>query len=168
MNIDNLLEKVSYTVPQEQSKFLLSSSYLLSIPLLIAYLMEDWYTLFFVTMLLFTSINYWRDVRAGFRRNLDITVVIITSCYFLIESIKKQPFDHLVIICFYFICATVFYLIEKLLYLFKSNKWIILHMSMHIYFIAIVIYYYSHIYMINYEDRYKWLNFVTLLFDLFP
>ncbi len=153
---------------KDYSKFLLSSSWLMSLTILISYLMEDWNTLFFELMLLFTSVNYWRDATYGFRRNIDMFVVIITSCYFIIESVKRQPATNLVIICFYFICSVAFYLTEKLLYYFKNPKWIVLHMSMHIYFIAMVIYYYSHIYMINYEERYKWMNFITLLFDCLP
>ncbi len=157
-----------YPLSKEYSKFLLSTSYLLSITVIISYLMEDWYTLFFLSMLLFTSINYWRDAAYGIRRYVDITVVMITSVYFVIESIKRQPVTNLIIIMFYLICIMVFYLFEQIFYYFTNPKWILMHMTMHIYFIAMVIYYYSHIYLINHEDRYKWLHFVTLIFDCLP
>ncbi len=157
-----------YPLSKEYSKFLLSTSALLSITVVISYLMQDWYTMFFLSMLLFTSINYWRDAAYGIRRYIDITVVMITSAYFIIESIKKQPVTNFVIICFYFICISTFYIFEQILYYFTSPKWIVMHMSMHIYFIAMVIYYYSHIYLINDEERYKWLHFITLMFDCLP
>jgi len=119
-------------------------------------------------MLLFTSINYWRNAAYGIRRYIDITVVMITSCYFVIESIKRQPITNLVIICFYLICIVVFYIFEHIFFYLQNPKWIVMHMTMHIYFIVMVLYYYSHIYLINDEERYKWLNFTTLLFDCLP
>jgi hypothetical protein len=157
-----------YPLSKEYSKFLLSTSYLMSITVVISYLMHDWYTLFFLSMLLFTSINYWRNAAYGIRRYIDITVVMITSCYFVIESIKRQPITNLVIICFYLICIVVFYIFEHIFFYLQNPKWIVMHMTMHIYFIVMVLYYYSHIYLINDEERYKWLNFTTLLFDCLP
>jgi hypothetical protein len=124
---DKLLMPLSY------SKFLFLSSFSMLISAIIAIIVNDLCVTLYFLILFLTSINYWRRPEYGFRRNIDMFVVkcgIIIVFYQV--CLLKNEFCRFVFLSMSF-CSTIFYIIEHILVYFNSLKWIIFHMTIHLY-----------------------------------
>jgi len=127
--MDGILLPMSYNY----SKFLFYSSFSMIISAFIAIIMNDLYVTIYFILLFLTSINYWRRPEYGLRRNIDLFIVYIGVFIVSIQWILlKNEFNRYLFISLHF-CCLIFYLLEFILVYFKSVKWIIFHMMIHIY-----------------------------------
>ena len=117
----------------EYSKFLFFSSFSMAVSAFIAYIMNDLYITIYFLLLFLTSINHWRQPEYGLRRNIDLTVVAIGFFYVLLKIfLLKDEFHRVGLICLG-ICGILMYIFEYILEYLDSPKWIIFHMTLHIY-----------------------------------
>jgi hypothetical protein len=117
----------------EYSKFLFYSSFSMGISAFIAYIMNDLYITVYFFLLFLTSINHWRQPEYGLRRNIDITVVGIGFFYALLKIFLLKDEFHRVGLIIIGICSVFMYTFEYVLEYFDSPKWIIFHMTLHLY-----------------------------------
>jgi hypothetical protein len=127
------MEGVHLPISYNYSKFLFFSSFSMLISTLIAIYMNDIYITIYFFLLFLSSINYWRKPEYGFRRNIDLLIVKIGIISLLSQiCLLKNEFCRHIYISLAF-CAAIFYIIEHILVYFINVKWIIFHMSIHIY-----------------------------------
>ena len=119
------------------SKFLLYSRCTIGISAVIAYIMNDVYVTVYLLLLFLTSINYWRKPEYGLRRNIDLTAVSIGGVYALLNIFLLKDEFHRVGVLILGFCGTLFFLLEYILSYLDSPKWIIFHMTLHIYASAV-------------------------------
>ena len=120
-------------VPLSYSKFLFYSSFSMLVSAIIAIIVNDIYVTLYFLLIFLTSINYWRRPEYGFRRDIDLFVVrcgVFIGFYQV--SLLKNEFCRFMCLSIAF-CSTVFYIIEHILVYFNSLKWIIVHMTIHLY-----------------------------------
>ena len=117
----------------EYSKFLFYSSFSMGISAFIAYIMNDLYITVYFLLLFLTSINHWRKPEYGLRRNIDITVVGFGFFYALFKIFLLKDEFHRVGLIIIGICCVLMYIFEYILEYLDSPKWIIFHMTLHIY-----------------------------------
>uniref|UniRef100_A0A6C0EUM8 Uncharacterized protein n=1 Tax=viral metagenome TaxID=1070528 RepID=A0A6C0EUM8_9ZZZZ len=115
------------------SKFLFYTSFLFEISFLFAIYLSNYYAIFYWFMLFFSSTNHWKNADYGIKRKFDLLIVFIgflnTIGYMFIlpnEFYKKMCL-------FVFLCIIFFDIAERLCCYFNSTKWIIFHMTIHIY-----------------------------------
>jgi hypothetical protein len=124
-----------YKLPMcyDYSKFLFFSSFSMGVSAFIAYIMNDVYITVYLILLFLTSINHWRKPEYGLRRNIDLSVVFIGACYATLKIFLLKDEFHRVGLIILAFCGIVFYSIEWILSYLDSPKWIIFHMTLHIY-----------------------------------
>jgi hypothetical protein len=127
-------EGYGYPLPYKYSKYLLYSSFSMSITALVSlYFDEDITSLYFFVLFL-TSINFWRKPEHGIRHKIDKLLVYIGVIYlFFYEYILLYKEFYRIFFINMFICVVVFFIIEHILCYCRSTKWIIFHMAIHIY-----------------------------------
>ena len=127
-------------VPLSYSKFLFLSSFSMLISAIIAIIVNDIFVTSYFLLIFLTSINYWRRPEYGFRRDIDLFVVrcgIFIGFYQV--SLLKSELCRFMCLSIGF-CSIVFYMIEHILVYFNSLKWIIIHMTIHLYMILGVLF----------------------------
>lgn len=124
-----------FKIPMEYaySKFLFYSSFSMGVSAFIAYIMNDLYITAYLILLCLTSINHWRKPEYGLRRNIDLTVVSIGFFYVLFKLFLLKDEFHRVGLIILGICSILMYIFEYVLEYLDSPKWIIFHMTLHIY-----------------------------------
>lgn len=129
---------LKYENSQNYSKFLFYSSFSMCLGFIISYIMNDLYVSLYFLFLFLSSINHWRKPEYGIRRNLDLFIVYCgVACLIFQCSLLKSEFSRFIILSILFNCM-VFYFIEYILVYFNSNKWVILHMCIHIYTLLVL------------------------------
>ena len=130
-----LVELFEYKIPMkyEYSKFLFYSSFTIGLSALIAYIMNDLYITSYLILLFLTSINHWRQPEYGLRRNIDLTVVGIGVFYVLLKICLLKDEFHRVGLIILGLCSILMYILEYILQYMNSPKWIICHMTLHMY-----------------------------------
>ena len=108
------------------SKFLFYSSFSMLIATII-------YISVYLLLLFLTSINHWRKPEYGLRRNIDLTIVLIGIFYTLFKVCLLKDEFHRVGILILAFCSLLFFILEYVLSYLDSPKWIIFHMTLHIY-----------------------------------
>lgn len=124
-----------YKLPMEYeySKFLFYSSFCIGISSFIAYIMNDLYITVYFLLLFLTSINHWRKPEYGLRRNIDLSVVGIGVFYALLNIFLLKDEFHRAALLSLSICGVLMFIFEYVLDYLNSPKWIIFHMTLHIY-----------------------------------
>jgi len=140
--IKNIKIIMKYPISREISEYLFFSSFLIGIPATITYYNRDYITSFFISSLFFTSINFWRNPQYNMHRTLDMTMCKIIMVFFIINSFTFCEFNRVLFNFVLFMCI-LYNIIENILWIFDSNKWIIFHLAMHLYvsYFIIFIYY---------------------------
>ena len=127
------MEGICFPISYSYSKFLFYSSFSMLLSAIIAIIMNDKYISIYFCLLFLTSINYWRRPEYGLRRNIDLCIVYIGEFAILYQLfLLKSEFDRHVVLSI-LLCVILFYIIEHILVYFKSLKWIIFHMAIHMY-----------------------------------
>ena len=127
------MEGVHLPISYNYSKFLFFSSFSMLISALIATYMNDKYITIYFFLLFLSSINHWRKPEYGLRRNIDLLLVNVGIIALLSQiCLLKNEFCRHVYACLAF-CCLIFYIIENILVYMLNVKWIIFHMSIHMY-----------------------------------
>ena len=114
-------------------RFLCYSSFCMLCSCLLSYYMNDSYYSIYFLLLFLSSINHWRKPEYGIRRNIDLFVVYGGIVYTLLRlCLLKNEFNRYMLLSFLF-CIIIFYSIEFICVYMNSNKWVIFHMSIHLY-----------------------------------
>jgi len=127
-------EGLQYPLPYKYSKYLLYSSFSMSLTALFSLYFDEWITSLYYFILFLTSINFWRKPEYGLRHKVDKLLVYIGVAYIFYNQyllLDKEFFR--VVLMDMFICILIFFVIEYILCYFYSTKWIIFHMAIHIY-----------------------------------
>jgi hypothetical protein len=125
---------LSYPLPYKYSKYLVYSSCLMSLTALVALYYDEDITSIYYFLIFLTSINFWRKPEYGLRHKIDKCIVYALSTYLLYNVyllLNKEFYREMLINLG--ICIIIFFALEHVLCYFKSTKWIILHMTLHIY-----------------------------------
>ena len=106
------------------------SSCFMGVSSLVLYLIGEYTFSFLMGVLCATSINHWRDyVERGIRQTIDIAWVylcIVYSVYYMFQyGSEFQQYLTLSVL----LCILLFYKA----YLFFPEKWILFHMTVHLY-----------------------------------
>ena len=80
-------------LPKKYSRVLVGTSSTTILTVLKAAEARFWGCTFISALLLFTSINYWRDARYGFRRDLDMAIAVLTLLWFTITAFRLQVYE---------------------------------------------------------------------------
>jgi hypothetical protein len=127
------MEGCVFPLDYKYSKFLFYTSFLFSISFLIAIYLSKYYAIFYWFMLFFSSINHWKNPDYDYKQKIDMSVVFvgilntIGYVFILPNEFYKKMFLYL------FICTLCFHILSHIYSYFNSSKWIIFHMTMHIY-----------------------------------
>jgi hypothetical protein len=133
---------MNYPIPREFSEYLLCTSFLIGLSGAVTYYNMDYITSFFVFCMFFTSINFWRNPQYNLHRALDMSMCKILGIFFIINSFTFCEFNRILYECV-LLTGIIYNIIENILWVYGSDKWIIFHMAMHIYvsYFIIFIYY---------------------------
>ena len=119
--------------PRKYSIFLFYSSFWMLLATFISLTVDDIYITCYFLLLFLTSINHWRRPEYGMRRNIDLCVVYIGLFILLLQMcLLKSEFNRYCVFSI-LVCCVVIYFIEHVLAYFNNKKWVILHMTLHIY-----------------------------------
>lgn len=123
----------NYPIPYKFSKYLVYSSCIFSVSSINALYIDDTTACIYFLFLFLTSINFWKKPDYGARRNIDKLFVYIGVLYFAsyVYLLKTEFYKKMYL--YLFICVLWFNILEHILCYFNSPKWIIVHMTMHIY-----------------------------------
>jgi len=140
--LKNIIILMNYPIPREFSDSLFCTSFLILIASCITYYNRDYMTSFCGFCLFFTSINFWRNPQYNFHRTLDMTMCKFIMIFFIITSFTLCEFDRVLFQSILFV-VILFNIVENILWLLDSHKWVIFHLAMHIYvsYFIIFIYY---------------------------
>jgi len=121
-------------------KYLLCSSFFMLFSSVICYIKNDIYKFIYYIILFLTSINFWRDPIHGLRRNTDICVVYLGVIFTMSQLyLLKNDFYMYCVVSMVF-CCLMFYIMEIICVKYNSNKWIIFHMTLHLYASLLVVF----------------------------
>jgi hypothetical protein len=125
---------------KEYGIFLFYSSFCMLFSIWLSYYMNDYYFTFYFILLFLSSINHWRKPEYGLRRNIDLFIVYSGVVYTLLRvCLLSCEFNRVVILSMLFSCL-VFYIIEFICVYYNSNKWVIYHMTLHLYGALMIIF----------------------------
>lgn len=127
------MDGYKFPMTYEYSKFLFYSSFSMGVSAFIAYIMNDIFITSYLILLFLTSINHWRQPEYGLRRNIDLTVVSIGVMYSLSQIFLLKDEFHRVCLLILGLCGTLMFALEYILVYFDSPKWIVFHMTLHMY-----------------------------------
>jgi hypothetical protein len=131
---ENKIEGYNYPLPYKYSKYLVYSSYCMSITALVSLYCDECITSIYFFVLFLTSINFWKKPEYGIRHKLDKLLVYIGVIYlFFYEYVLLNKEFYRTMFMYIFICVLFFFMVEHILCYFYSTKWIIFHMAIHIY-----------------------------------
>ena len=121
-------------------KYLFISSFCMLIASIISYIKQDVYKLVYYTILFLTSINFWRDPIYGIRRNMDLCIVYLGVLFTLTQLYSLKNDFYMYCILSMCLCCLVFFIMEFICVKCLSNKWVIFHMTLHLYASLLVIF----------------------------
>jgi hypothetical protein len=128
-----MTNKFEYLNEKQYSKFLFYSSFSMGLAMIISYIMNDLYVSLYFLFLFLSSINHWRRPEYGIRRNIDLLIVYIGCAFTILRvCVLKNEFNRYIVLSMLF-CIVIFYFFEYILIYFNSNKWVLLHMTIHLY-----------------------------------
>jgi hypothetical protein len=128
-----MTNKFEYLNEKQYSKFLFYSSFSMGLAMIISYIMNDLYVSLYFLFLFLSSINHWRRPEYGIRRNIDLLIVYIGCAFTILRvCVLKNEFNRYIVLSMLF-CIVIFYFLEYILVYFNSNKWVLLHMTIHLY-----------------------------------
>jgi hypothetical protein len=128
-----MTNKFEYLNEKQYSKFLFYSSFSMGLAMIISYIMNDLYVSLYFLFLFLSSINHWRRPEYGIRRNIDLLIVYIGCAFTILRvCVLKNEFNRYIVLSMLF-CIVIFYFFEYILVYFNSNKWVLLHMTIHLY-----------------------------------
>jgi hypothetical protein len=134
------MEGCVYPIPYKYSKYLFYSSFLMLLSFIFALYFNEGYVSIYFFLLFLTSINFWRKPEYGLRRNLDKMLVYFGVIYTLFYIYLLSGSFYKIMFLNMFICVLVFHITEYILCYFNSTKWIIFHMTMHLYVSSMVLF----------------------------
>jgi hypothetical protein len=136
-----MIKKMSeYDSSKQYSKFLFYSSFSMGLSMIISYILNDLYVTLYFLFLFLSSINHWRKPEYGIRRNIDLFMVYFGASIVILQCcLLKSEFNRFMVVSILFNCI-IFFILEYILVYFNSNKWVILHMSIHLYSILMVLF----------------------------
>jgi hypothetical protein len=124
----------------DYKKYLLCSSFFMLFAIIISFIKNDIYKFIYYIILFLTSINFWREPINGIRRNIDISVVYLGVIFTITQlCLLKNDFYMYCVVSMVF-CCLIFYIIEFICVKYNSNKWIIFHMTLHLYASLLVVF----------------------------
>jgi len=128
------MEGCRYPLPYKYSKYLVMSSFLMSLSALFALYFDEGFISIYFFLLFLTSINFWRKPQYGIRHKIDKMLVYTGVIYFLFYTyiLLNKEFYRIMFLNL-FICVLCFDIIERICCYFNSTKWIIFHMTVHLY-----------------------------------
>jgi hypothetical protein len=128
------MEGCRYPLPYKYSKYLVMSSCLMSLSALFALYFDEGFISIYFFLLFLTSINFWRKPQYGIRHKIDKMLVYTGVIYFLFYTyiLLNKEFYRIMFLNL-FICVLSFDIIERICCYFNSTKWIIFHMTVHLY-----------------------------------
>lgn len=129
MEIDPCSLPLSYNY----SKYLFYSSFLLGISSYISFYFQDYYTFLFMFVLFLSSIKFWRKPDYGLQRDIDMFLCKCIAVYFYMNTLCFYDEFSRTMYIYVFMCLFLFLMIEWILFSLKHKKWIIFHMTIHIY-----------------------------------
>jgi hypothetical protein len=124
----------------EYRKFLFCSSFFMLFSSIVSYIKNDKYKFIYYTILFITSINFWRDPIYGLRRNMDLCIVYFGIPFTLTQLYLLKNDFYMYCILSMCLCCLVFYIMEFICVKCSSNKWVIFHMTLHLYASLLVIF----------------------------
>jgi len=119
--------------PRKYSKFMFYSSFSMLVAAFISYIMNDIYITSYFFILFLTSINHWRRPEYGMRRNIDLLMVYLGLFIILFQICLLKSELNRYCLASLILCCIIFYTIEHILAYYNNVKWIIFHMTIHIY-----------------------------------
>jgi hypothetical protein len=128
------MEGCQYPLPYKYSKYLVMSSFLMGLSALFALYFDEGFISIYFFLLCLTSINFWRKPQYGIRHKIDKMLVYTGVIYFLFYTyiLLNKEFYRIMFLNL-FICVLGFDIIERICCYFNSTKWIIFHMTVHLY-----------------------------------
>jgi hypothetical protein len=124
----------------EYKKYLFCSSFFMLFASIISYIKNDIYKGIYYIILFITSINFWRDPIHGLRRNMDLSIVYFGVLFTLTQLYLLKDDFYMYCILSMCLCCLVFYIMEFICVTYLSNKWVIYHMTLHLYASLIVVF----------------------------
>ena len=124
----------------EYKKYLFCSSFCMLFASIISYIKNDSYKGIYYIILFLTSINFWRDPIYGIRRNMDLFIVYFGIPFTLTQLYLLQNDFYMYCILSMCLCCLVFYIMEFICVKYLSNKWVIFHMTLHLYASLLVVF----------------------------
>lgn len=117
-------------VPYNKSKFLVYSSTCFLYPCYVSYIQNKYNICLFILITYLISINYWKDCRYSWRRNIDLVWSRITLVYFFYNGVYHIHYnnDKLIGTTLVPIFTICFYKSVQ----FKQN-WYLFHMLFHLF-----------------------------------
>jgi len=128
------MEGCQYPLPYKYSKYLVVSSFLMGLSALFALYFDEGIISVYFFLLCLTSINFWRKPQYGIRHKIDKMLVYTGVIYFLFYTyiLLNKEFYRIMFLNL-FICVLSFDMIERICCYFNSTKWIVFHMTLHLY-----------------------------------
>ena len=124
----------------EYKKYLFCSSFCMLFASIISYIKNDSYKGIYYIILFLTSINFWRDPIYGIRRNIDLFIVYVGIPFTLTQLYLLQNDFYMYCILSMCLCCLVFFIMEFICVKYSSNKWVIFHMTLHLYASLLVVF----------------------------
>jgi len=125
---------------RKYGKFLFYSSFCMFFSGWLSYYMDDAYYSIYFLILFLSSLNHWRKPEYGIRRSVDLFIVYSGVIYTLLRiCLLKDEFNRYMLLSMLF-CLIIFYIIEFIFVYINSNKWVILHMTIHLYAALMIVF----------------------------
>jgi len=128
------MEGCCLPLPYEYSKYLFYSSFFIGASSFVSLYVQDTPTFLFMFIMFTSSIRFWYKPDYGWIRDIDMFLCKCMSLYFFGvtlyyygEYYQTVYLNALYTILFLYVC-------ELLCYAYQSKKWIIFHMTIHLYF----------------------------------
>jgi len=119
--------------PNEHTKYLFYSSFLMGASSLVCFYYKDYPTFFLMSLLFLTSIHHWNNPSYGWKRTLDMVVCKVLALYLYGTTlIFYDEFYHYVYLGGFYSSIFFFFLANRSFRL-KSDKWIVFQMMIHFY-----------------------------------
>ena len=118
-------------LPKEYANVIFYLSFLITITAIYAFVKKHYDVFVFCVLGLLTSLNHWRDARFGFRRNIDMLVIVIGFVYLITRAIILRIDSWLFWICISFVmlCYPIGWYLRYKNHIWESS---ILHCILHI------------------------------------
>jgi hypothetical protein len=124
----------------EYKKYLLCSSFCMLFSSIVSYIKNDVYKGIYYIILFLSSINFWNNPIHGLRRNMDLFIVYFGVLFTLSQLYLLKDDFYMYCILSMCLCCLVFYIMEFICVYYNSNKWVIYHMTLHLYASLLVVF----------------------------